>query len=100
MTRLAPKIRKERILLAAVEVARGDRYALMTAEEVSDKAKSSRGLITLYFGSMVGLRKEVMLRAVKLGIAEIVFQGLAVGCKIARSAPVELQAKAVEPFSR
>ena len=91
--------RKKHILSAAVEVARVDRYALMTAEEVAKAARSSRGLITLYFGSMPELREEVMRQAIRLEIPEIVFQGLAVGCPIARSAPLRLKAKAVEPFS-
>lgn len=99
MARLNPKIRKEKILLAALEVARKGAYVQMSAEDVATVADMSRGLITRYFGSMVGLKKAVMKRAVELELCEILIQGLAINCSIAKAAPIDLKRKTLARYA-
>lgn len=90
-TRLDPKVRKQEILTAAVKLAKRIGYNSIERDAVADLAKVSPPLVSKYFNTMSNLRTEVMREAVRLEIPEIVAQGLAVSCPVAKDAPIELR---------
>lgn len=86
--------RDNRILLAAVELAKSLGYQWITRDQVAEAADVAAGTINNAYGSMVGLKRAVLRHAVAEGIVEIVAQGLADGHEIARGAPAELKTRA------
>jgi len=90
--RANPALRKDYILAVAVDMAKGVGYHKLTRDAVAEKAGVSMGLVTRYFGTMKQLRRDVMRRAIKENIPEIVAQGLANGDDHAKKAPAELKA--------
>ena len=93
-SRVPAELRRENILSIAVEMARERGYHKITRDTVAEKAGVSCGLVTKYFGTMNQLRVDVMRRAIKQSIPEIVAQGLANGDSRAKKAPAELKAQA------
>jgi hypothetical protein len=93
-SRVNPALRKEYLLNAAVTIAKKVGYQKVTREAIAVEAGVSAGLITNYLGTMVNLRRDVMRAAIRLGIAEIVAQGLANNDAHARKASPELKEKA------
>ncbi len=91
-----PAIRRQEILDAAVEVARDFGYLKLTHPKVAGHVKVSPSLVRKYFDRKSELRDAVMQEAVRLGITEIVLQGLAAKDPIAHSAPASLKAAALE----
>jgi DNA-binding transcriptional regulator YbjK len=92
--RANPALRKDYILAVAVDMAKAVGYHKLTRDAVAEKAGVSMGLVTRYFGTMKRLRRDVMRRAIKEGIPEIVAQGLANSDEHAKKAPAELKATA------
>lgn len=86
--------RDQRILDAAVELAKGIGYQWITRDQVAEAADVSAGTVNNAFGSMVGLKRAVLRHAVENGIVVIVAQGLADSHEIARGAPADLKARA------
>ena len=91
-----PEERKRQILDAAVEVAREHGYIKMTREQVTSRIGVSPSLIRKYYITLLDLQDAVMREAVRLGIPEIVLQGLAAKDPIAHGAPASLKAAALE----
>lgn len=86
--------RDNRILTAAVELARGIGFQWITRDQVAEVAGVSVGTINNAYGSMRGLKRAVLQHAVDTEIVEIVAQGLADGHEIARGAGADLKARA------
>lgn len=86
--------RDDRILKAAVELAKAIGYQWITRDQVAEAAEVGGGTINNAFGSMIGLKRAVLSYAVEHEIVELVAQGLADGHAIARAAPVDLKARA------
>ena len=93
-TRVSPKLRREQILAAAVELAKTDGYHKMTRDDIAKRAGVSTGLVTKYFSTMPALRRDVMRAAVRNNVAEVVAQGLANRCSHALKASPELKKQA------
>lgn len=93
-TRVSPKLRREQILAAAVELAKTDGYRKMTRDDIAKRAGVSTGLVTKYFSTMPALRRDVMRAAVRNNVAEVVAQGLANRCSHAMKASPELKKQA------
>lgn len=93
-TRVSPKLRREQILAAAVELAKTDGYHKMTRDDIAKRAGVSTGLVTKYFSTMPALRRDVMRAAVRNNVAEVVAQGLANRCTHALKASPELKKQA------
>jgi AcrR family transcriptional regulator len=96
---MEPGERKERILTAAISLAKEVGYHNLTRDEVAERAGVSFGLVTHYFGTMRGLRLSVMAEAIAQEIPEIVANGLATGDSLAKSAPPQLKEKAAALIS-
>ena len=99
--RMQPTHRKEQILQAAVFLAASKGYRVITGPEVAQAAECAKGLVFHYFGSIDGLRKDIMQWAISNRNAEIVLQGLACGDPLAQSAPKDVKdlAKTLLNFS-
>lgn len=95
-TRVNPILRRENILIAAVELARENGYNKITRDDIAERAGVSMGLVTHYFETMVQLRRAVMRHAIQFEIVEIIAQGLANKDDHARKAPEELKKQAVD----
>lgn len=93
--RANPALRKEHILNAAVSLAKDVGYQRITRDGIAERAGVSMGLVSSYFGTMVQLKNDVMRRAVKQGILEIIAQGLAAQDDHAKKAPKALKQQAV-----
>lgn len=97
--RLDPKVRKEEILVAAVEVAQLVGLSNMRRDAVAERAGVANGLVSRYFSTMLQLRHAVVRYAVQKQILSIIAQGLAAGEAEARKAPEDLKRKALASLS-
>jgi len=94
MKRLHPTDRKPLLVDAALNAALAHGYRRMTRDHIAAHASVSPGLVSLYLGTMVKLRRTVMREAIKRGCAEIVAEGLAERDPQALKAPDDLKDKA------
>lgn len=92
--RANPALRKESILDAAMTVAKERGYRKVTRDLVATGANISPGLVSRYFGTMAQLQRDIIRRAIKDEVLEVVAQGLANGDKHALKASKELKTKA------
>lgn len=97
--RLDPKVRKEEILVAAVEVAQLVGLDKLRRDAVAERAGVANGLVSRYFNTMLQLRHAVVRYAVQKQILSIIAQGLAAGEVEARKAPEDLKRKALASLS-
>lgn len=100
ITRLDPYERRELILDAAVKLAKGIGYQMLTKDKIAIEANISGGLLHRYFNSMFKLKREVMRYAIKHEIIDIIAQGIAARDSQALAAPDELKRKAVEHLTK
>ncbi len=92
--RVNPVLRKERILSAAVEAARGRGYHTVTREAIAEAAGVSVGLVSYHFATMARLRRDIVRYAVQHEILEVIAQGLAMRDDDARKASDDLKRRA------
>ena len=92
--RANPALRKESILDAAVALAKELTYKKVTRDLVAARAGISPGLVSRYFGTMKQLHRDIIRRAIKDEVLEVVAQGLANGDIHALKASPELKTKA------
>lgn len=71
-----PKMRRNQILKAAVELAAELGYHKIRRFEVAKQAKVSSGLINFHFRTMEELKKSVMKYAIKNKNLKIIAQGI------------------------
>lgn len=93
-SRTNPDLRKEHILLCAVQEASKVGYNRITRDGVADRAGVSVGLVSNYFNTMTQLRRDIMRYAIKNECLDIIAQGLIMGDKHAIKAPDKLKKKA------
>lgn len=96
MSRLKPKIRRGKILEAAIAVAKRKGFGNLTRDDVAAHAGVSHGLVTHYYGTMPQLSRDVMRAAIKREIFEIIAYGLMTSDRHARKARPELRARAIK----
>lgn len=87
------------VLEAALALAQDHGLKAVTRTAVATASGRSLGTVNYAFGSMDGLRDEVMRLAVQREHAGIVAQGLAAGSEIARNAPPDLKEAAAASLS-
>lgn len=75
-TRTQPKIRKDKILKAAIKLSKKLGYKNITRDRVAEEADVSSALVGNYFGKMADLKNAVVRAAIKEEIVEIIAQGL------------------------
>lgn len=91
---LAPAIRADHILDAALTVSRTTGFRNLTREAVAVQAGISPALVSHYYSTMTKLRRSVMRAAIDREVVEIVAEGLAMKDKHALAAPVSLRVRA------
>lgn len=94
-SRTNPELRKDHILMRAVDLAKRLGYLRLTRETVAEAAGVSASLVSQYF-TMPELREAVVETAVMKEIPEIIAQGLVNQNIVAMAAPVELRRKAAK----
>ncbi|UGO49408.1 helix-turn-helix transcriptional regulator [Klebsiella phage vB_KpnM_JustaPhage] len=86
---------KEHILEVAYTMAQRDGFGTLTRDGVAAEAGVAMGTINHHWVRMDALREAVMQRAVEEENLELIGQGIALGDNIAKSAPLELRARAL-----
>ncbi len=86
---------KEHIVQTAYKMAQRDGFASLTRDGVAAEAGVAMGSVNHHYGQMIELRKAVMQLAVDEKQLELIAQGLALGDDIARSAPADVKAEAL-----
>jgi len=94
MSKFQYGMQRDIILNAAVEEAKKVGYTNIRRDDVSARAKVSKGLVTYYFKSLENLRIEVMQYAIDKGVDIVVAQGLVIGDPLAIGAPQGIKDKA------
>ena len=95
-SRVPAAMRKAQILNVAVDISFRLGYYALTRDGVASAAGTSFSLVTKYFGTMQGLKDEVMKEAISREIPEIILQGMVIDDPIAMNAPQELKDKATQ----
>ncbi|WQZ01415.1 TetR family transcriptional regulator [Klebsiella phage vB_KpnM_KpVB3] len=86
---------KDNILEVAYVMAQRDGFGSLTRDGVAAEAGVAMGTINHHWVRMGALREAVMQRAVEEENLELIGQGIALGDNIAKSAPLELRARAL-----
>lgn len=86
---------KEHILEVAYVMAQRDGFGSLTRDGVAAEAGVAMGTINHHWVRMGALREAVMQRAVEEENLELIGQGIALGDNIAKSAPLDLRARAL-----
>lgn len=86
---------KEHILEVAYTMAQRDGFGTLTRDGVATEAGVAMGSVNHHWVKMSALREAVMQRAVEEENLELIGQGIALGDNIAKSAPLELRARAL-----
>lgn len=105
--RLHPKLRKEQILNAAIEIAKEKGFKALRRDDIAEKASCATGQVNKIFGNMAQLNSAVMRQTVNLlkkdvrpssniGLLKILAQGLIDGNAQAQKAPPEIKKEALD----
>ena len=86
---------KEYILDTAYIMAQRDGFGTLTRDGVAAEAGVAMGSVNHHWVKMSALREAVMQRAVEEENLELIGQGMALGDSVAKSAPLELRARAL-----
>ena len=86
---------KEYILDTAYKMAQRDGFGTLTRDGVAAEAGVAMGSVNHHWVKMSELREAVMQRAVEEENLELIGQGMALGDSVAKSAPLELRARAL-----
>jgi len=90
--------KRDIILNAAVEEALIKGYENITRDNIAERAGVAVGTVNAHFKDMAHLRRAVMHCAIQNHHLDILAQGLAEGCDVARTASEELKREALETF--
>jgi len=94
--RMLPNDRRAEILVAALNVAERTGFNQLTREQVAIKAGCAESLVSVYFGTMIKLKRDIMRVAVRQRNLTVIAQGLAVGDKHAKKADKSLQSESLQ----
>lgn len=99
-THLPPDARKKQLLDVARAQAEKSGYASLTRDGITGAAGVASGQLNRLFGTLDGLRTELMKQAVRDGHLRIVAQGIIGGHPIARRASRDLRARALADYCK
>ena len=92
--RTPTKVRKEEILVAALDIAKVSGLAAVSGSKIANALGLRRTAVMYHIVSMHELRCDVMRQAIETEELAVIAQGLATGDPIAREAPEELRIRA------
>jgi AcrR family transcriptional regulator len=93
--RLDPDLRRVQLIDAALDEAEAVGYSHCTRLGIAQRANVSEGLVSLYFGTMPQLRRQIVRHAVARSRLPIIAQALAAKDPHAQKAPPEVQRAAL-----
>ena len=94
--RMKPEERKAEILEAALRATRKCGFASVRIQDIAIEAGCGYGTVSLYFNTMLQMRRAVMRAAIKREDLAILAQGLGIRDATARKAPQDMKEKAVK----
>lgn len=95
--RINPELRRVEILEAALKLAtRKGGWVSLTRSAIAAEAQCSEGLVSVYFGTSVQIKRAVMREAVRTENLQVLAQGIVVGDKQAAKINPTLKLKAIE----
>ena len=94
--RLEPKERREQLLKVALKRAGAVGYTNITREDIAAHAECSTGTVSMVFGTIPNLKRDVMRHAIKIGELKVIGQGLAADDRHAKKAPDQMKVDALE----
>ena len=94
-----PRIRKQQLLNAAVELALQVGFSNMTRDSIAQFANVSTGLINFHFDSIKQLRKELIKLAIDKEILPIIIQAIGKGEIKLNKLPPEVRTKIADYLS-
>lgn len=94
--RFTAEVRKEQILDTALIIAASGHYTKVTREAIARELGISGPAVQHHFATMDQLKRDLMRRAVSVGHAAVVLQGLVANDSHAMKASDELKGKARE----
>ena len=93
--RLDPSVRRDWILVAALELAKQKSYDRLTRDEIADAACVTGATFHHYFGKIADFRELIVSVAIEEEILPIIAHALAGGNAKAHALPLELKQKAI-----
>lgn len=94
--RTPTKVRKEEILVAALDIAKVSGLAAVSGKKIAAALGVGRTGVMYHIISMHELRCDVMRQAIEAEELSVIAQGLAAGDPIAQEAPEDLRRRAVD----
>lgn len=98
--RIAPEIRKQQLIDAAVNLAQTVGYHKVTLRAIAELVGVQPSLAVYYFSTMTQLRRAIMRTAIERKIISIIAQGLGAQDIHAHKAPDDLKQQAIEFLMR
>lgn len=95
-TRLVPKVRKEQILNATIELAISIGYKNITRLAIANSLNINESLVSHYFGTMKELKTKILRVAIRKEILSIIAQGIVAEDPLALKAPEALKQRALQ----
>lgn len=93
--RMTPGARREQMLKIALRVAERKGYMLVSEGDLAAEAKCARSLIFWHFGSIAGLRSEILQAAARLRCVPVIRQGWAMGAPEIKECPSDVLAEVI-----
>ncbi len=97
--RLAPDVRKEEILKAALTLAKKEHRIDLSRAEVAKAAHVSPATVSYHFGVMGQLRYELMAYAIARECWPVIAQGVVLGVPCCKTLPPSVRQKALRSLS-
>ena len=89
---------KQRILKAAIKIASSQNFKAIPRDAVASLAKVANGAVNYHFGTVTGLKSEVMKHAVENEILTVIAEGLVDNHPVALTATAQLKEKAFKQY--
>ena len=93
--RMEPRERRAQLLTIALERAKVVGYSNITRQDLADHAGIVPGTVSLTFGTMPKLKRDVMRHAIKMSDLTVIGQGLVAGDRHAKKVSDKLKTEAM-----
>ena len=87
---MRPEERKAQILAAGLKLAVQFGYMNLTDRDLAREAKCSKSLVLHYFGSILTVRREILLEAIRVENLAVIRQGWGMNAPEIKTCPPEI----------
>lgn len=87
--------RRDQILVAALEMASNDHYLTITRDKIANDVGTATGNINRVFGTMSGLRVELVKYAIDQKCLAVIAQAIAAGDAAVKGLSIDLKRQAL-----